>query len=68
MSVIIYTSGGCDHGHGDTNVKTGSLNIDGRGIRGSKSESYAPSKKCNPSSGDSDAENIARKNPVRRCI
>ena len=40
---------------------SGSLNIDGRGIRGSKSESYAPSKKCNPSSGVSDTENIARK-------
>ena len=25
-------------------------------------------KKCNPSSGVSDTENIARKNPVRRCI
>ena len=24
--------------------------------------------KCNPSSGVSDTENIARKNPVRRCI
>ena len=49
-------------------TSSGSLNIDGRGIKGSKSESYAPSKKCNPSSGVSDTENIARKNPVRRCI
>ena len=43
--------------------ETGSLNIDGRGIRGSKSESYAPSKKCNPSSGVSDTETSLEKIP-----